>query len=337
MIGVGFAGYQSAYGATASQKYAEARANKQKADNLYAQLGEAEKKITALQSQISTTEAEIAATQAKLEAKEAEMKKQQEALDERLAAMYKTGTVGLVDVILSSNNVTELITNVGMVQAVISHDQDVLKQMEVEYKEIDKLKQAEEEKQAKLEEDKKQLEAEKASIKTQADAYAAKESELNAEGDALAREAAAAAANYNNSGGGSSGGGSYSGGGYTWPVNGPITSPFGWRVHPIYGTSSFHNGVDIGAPTGTPIRATGSGRIIKASWYGGYGNCIMIDIGGGLSVLYGHLSAYAVSQGQWVSQGQVVGYVGTTGWSTGPHLHYSVFKNGVVVTPYSIY
>ena len=115
--------------------------------------------------------------------------------------------------------------------------------------------------------------------------------------------------------------------GLIWPVSGPITSPFGMRW------GSLHPGIDIGVGMGTPIRAAASGRVISASYAGGYGNLVVIDHGNGLATAYAHQSSMAVSSGQQVSQGQVIGYVGSTGFSTGPHLHFEVRVNGSPVDP----
>ncbi len=122
-------------------------------------------------------------------------------------------------------------------------------------------------------------------------------------------------------------------GAFTRPVGGPITSPFGYRTHPILGTRRLHTGIDMGAAFGTPIVAAAGGRVILASYYGGYGNTVIVDHGGGTTTLYAHQSRLAVSQGSSVSGGQTVGYVGSTGLSTGPHLHFEVRKNGVPVDP----
>ena len=115
---------------------------------------------------------------------------------------------------------------------------------------------------------------------------------------------------------------------FSWPVTGTITSPFGWRSNPFGGSPEFHPGLDIAAPTGTTVTAAAAGTVIMAQWYGGYGNYILIDHGGGYSTGYGHLSAIYVSNGQSVTRGQAIGAVGSTGQSTGPHLHFEVRIDG---------
>jgi murein DD-endopeptidase MepM/ murein hydrolase activator NlpD len=115
--------------------------------------------------------------------------------------------------------------------------------------------------------------------------------------------------------------------GLVWPVQGPITSPFGMRW------GRMHEGIDIGVPYGTPIHAAAAGTVIYAGWMSGYGNLTVIDHGHGLATAYGHQSALAVANGQGVSQGQVIGYVGCTGHCFGPHLHFEVRVNGQAVDP----
>ena len=115
--------------------------------------------------------------------------------------------------------------------------------------------------------------------------------------------------------------------GLIWPVSGPVTSPFGMRW------GRMHEGIDIGVGYGTPIHAAASGRVIYAGWMEGYGNLVAIDHGRGMSTAYGHQSRIAVSNGQTVSQGQVIGYVGCTGHCFGPHLHFEVRINGTPVDP----
>jgi len=120
---------------------------------------------------------------------------------------------------------------------------------------------------------------------------------------------------------------------FVYPSSGPITSSFGWRLHPVLGYQRFHAGVDFGADYGTVIFAADSGTVIFAGWYGGYGNAVIIDHGNGLTTLYGHCSEIYVSEGQAVQRGQAIAAVGSTGLSTGPHLHFEVRKNGEPTDP----
>jgi len=128
---------------------------------------------------------------------------------------------------------------------------------------------------------------------------------------------------------------------YAWPTssNWRLSDEYGWRICPFHGRE-FHNGLDIVLTSGTygsPVYAIADGYITSASWYGGYGNCIQYAIGNGYSVLCGHLSGYNCSTGQYVTKGSVIGYIGSTGASTGPHLHFTVFQGGTTVSPFSLY
>lgn len=117
------------------------------------------------------------------------------------------------------------------------------------------------------------------------------------------------------------------------PHDGPRTSSYGWRTHPIYGERRFHSGIDYAGPTGDDFWAAGDGVVVSAGWRGGYGNAVVIDHGGGLATLYAHASALVVRSGQRVTRGQVIGRVGSTGYSTGPHLHFEVREDGEPKNP----
>ncbi len=118
------------------------------------------------------------------------------------------------------------------------------------------------------------------------------------------------------------------------PIDGMrLTSGYGMRNHPVLGGRRQHNGVDLAAPTGTPVYATADGRVGMAQWYSSYGNYVQIEHGGSLQTRYAHLSAYTVQEGAMVRKGDLIGYVGSTGRSTGPHLHYEVRVDGIAVDP----
>lgn len=177
--------------------------------------------------------------------------------------------------------------------------------------------------------------------------YEAMEDELSAQiaksetdyFNALSREEAAriAAAAKNNTGSSSASGssGSASASGFVFPMAyaTKITDAYGYRIHPLSGTKKWHNGVDFAAGEGTAIYATKAGTVTSATYNEAYGNMVTINHGDGYSSLYGHMTNYIVSVGDTVSAGQTIGYVGSTGWSTGPHLHFTIYYNGSDVNP----
>lgn len=125
--------------------------------------------------------------------------------------------------------------------------------------------------------------------------------------------------------------------GFIKPISGSITSPFGWRRHPIFNSRSFHSGIDIGGPSNGNVRASNAGRVIYSGWYGGYGKVVILDHGqvNGIPIttLYAHLNSFKVSVGEYVAKGQPIGREGTTGYSTGPHVHFEVRVNGKPSNP----
>ena len=129
--------------------------------------------------------------------------------------------------------------------------------------------------------------------------------------------------------------GSAPSGKFAWPVAGRMISGFGNRYHPIFGYNRFHSGIDLAAPYGTLVKAADGGQVVQAGYFGGYGYSIMLYHGGGFATWYAHLSSINVSMGQFVQRGQVIGLVGSTGWTTGPHLHFEVRINGGPQNPFA--
>ena len=295
-------------------------------------LTEVKKRIDALDDSIESLSDDIAASTKKVaKAKEAyddkkqEMEDQEENLNNRLRAMYKNGSVGFIDVILGSSSVSEMISNMELVQKIYENDMDVLQTLSKEATELEKVK--------------KTLEAERATLASKKSSLAADKkeqnklkSELEKEEDRLVEEAnqlhRELQSMINTSG-------PVVADKWVWPTPSSryISYYFGWRIHPVYNKKKFHTGIDIGASSGSKIVACGTGTVTKAQWYGGYGNCVIIDHGGGIVSLYGHMSSISVKAGQKVSAGQQIGKVGNTGVSSGPHLHLEFSKNGQLVDP----
>ena len=245
--------------------------------------------------------------------------------------MYKSGTVGFVDVILGSSDITEFLSNINLLQRIYDSDQKLLETLKSEHQKMEAKQASLKDLEASLKAAKEELDKDKAQAKEKEDAMQGEINALQSKLDSLNADAAALVAVIQSQSGGSavSGGTGQLG----WPVNGPITSPFGGRIHPVTGIWLGHTGLDIGVPYGTPVHAADGGKVILASWYGGYGNAVVIDHGNGISTLYGHNSSLAVSVGQTVSKGEVVAYCGSTGVSTGPHVHFEVRINGRPVDP----
>ncbi len=341
--------------AATEEKRKEAKELAKKAAAAVANFEEAEKEleqiageVESIKVEIANKEAEIETTKADMEKKEKEIETQNEALNDRLTAMYKTGNTGFVDVILNSSDVEDLLANVGMVQKILESDQNLLKKLQKEYKKLDELKKQLEEQEAALVDQQISLEAKEVETEELKKKYQAEADEMHAlqeQKEAEAAEMAAEALQLQleaermivESGGQIE----MSTGDYQWPTasNWQLSDKYGWRRCPFHG-KEFHNGLDIVLTSGTrgaPVYAIADGYVTRASYYGGYGNCIQYAIGNGYSVLYGHLSGFNCKKGQYVTKGSVLGYIGSTGNSTGPHLHFTVFQNGSTISPLSLY
>ena len=329
----------------AAKAAAEAVANFEEAEK---ELEQVAADIEAIKVEISYTETEIMNTKDEIAAKEAEIETQNEALNKRLTAMYKTGNSGFVDVILNSESAEELLSNVGMVHKILESDQKLLKKLRKDYKKLQEIKDRLEEQEMALLDQQISLEAKEAETeelkkryKAQADEMHALQKQKEAEAAEMAADAAAKQAEAEAMIVESGGDIEVAPGEYAWPTrsNWQLSDKYGWRICPFHGRE-FHNGLDIVLTSGTsgsPVYAIADGYVTRASWYGGYGNCIQYAIGNGCSVLCGHLSGFNCKKGQYVTKGSVIGYIGTTGASTGPHLHFTVFQNGSTINPLSLY
>lgn len=356
--------------------------------------------IAQTQTEINTTRASINVKIQELDAKSAEIVKQNDDLNERLAAMYKNGEAGYLEVLLGSTSFSELLTNIDMISRIYQQDEDFMQQLQVQYDQLADTKRELEALESQLKAQEAQLQAEKASLqasrsqvaglRAQAqqdvaaqnaliddlnssaasitaliraeEAAAKKAAQEEAARKAAAAQAAAAqqkasaskaTASSTAKAASSSSTKSYSGGTATYsatantgttiigsgtfclpaPQYTRISSPFGYRIHPISHVRKLHTGIDFGAPAMSPAVAGADGTVIYAGWYNGYGNTVVISHGNGISTLYAHNTSLCVTKGQSVKRGQQIAYIGSTGNSTGPHCHFEVRINGTPVNP----
>ena len=325
--------FSATYGATQGQLKEELENVQSDQKDVSQRLTQVKEDIDSLNIKVEDLNAEINQANQKIEeAQEAIAKKQQEmeeredGLNERLRVMYKNGSIGYVDVLLGSGSVSEFISNMDMIQKIYENDMEVLETLREESEELERAKEELETQKAQLDEKKAQLDADKEELDSLKAELEAEEDRLLEEAQALSDEILSMTNPDSEYVGGDT---------WVWPVPSSryITSYFGWRIHPVYNTWKYHSGMDIGASSGSNILACAAGTVIKSEWYGGYGNCVMIDHGGGLVTLYGHMSSRSVSKGDAVSAGQLIGKVGSTGVSTGPHLHLEFRQNGTLIEP----
>lgn len=319
---------------------------------LDAQMTEIQKNIDSLNEQISQKESEIADTQDELEAAQKVQDQQYEAMKARCRFLYETGDKHTLEVLLKSTSFGDMLNKAYYIEQLSAYDTKLLEQyrqqtelvkttqeaLEEEKKTLDEqqsaVKEEESNLQALIDEKKEEIASTEADIAESAasiDQYEAQLEEQNSTISSLEAsvaedkktlEAQKAAAQFQ--------GGTFT---FPCPSYSYISSEFGYRVHPIYGTTIFHSGLDIAANYGASIVAAANGTVVAASYEPSMGNYIMINHGGGLYTIYMHCSALYVSAGQTVSAGQQIAAVGSTGNSTGPHLHFSVRLNGQYVNP----
>ncbi|HHW03343.1 MAG TPA: peptidoglycan DD-metalloendopeptidase family protein [Thermoanaerobacterales bacterium] len=306
-------------------------------------LKKAQNELSAAEARLRDTQQKLVNTQQQLEIAQAQVEDQRETLNTRMKAMYMTGPVDYIEVLLESSSFSDFLTRLDMVKRVIDSDKNLLAEFRAK-------KELVEQKKAELEEQKKQIEEHKrtislkratiasrqadrqrlyAELEEQRKEYERQEDKLQEDAQRLAKMIQELQAKSKRA---------YMGTGvFRWPVpsSTQVTSDYGWRVHPIFKSRRFHEGIDIAAPTGSTVVAADDGVVIYTGWYGGYGNTIIIDHGGKISSRYSHLSKILVKDGDKVKKGDKIGLVGSTGWSTGPHLDFGVIKDGQHVNPWN--
>ena len=302
-----------------------------------------------LNSQLAEAKSEVDRTTIELVLREEELRRIEDVLQEkikilnnRVAAIYKNGNYNVLEILLKAENFVEFISRMKLMNLFAAQDSENvqiikeqrnatigikksiidLREKQKEYKDnIEKLVIQTEQKTAEIEGlygDKKNLLSQTTANKN---ALIRMEKQLEIEEAELTR----ILESYKY--------GSAPSGKFAWPVAARVISGFGNRVHPIFGVTRFHSGIDLAAGYGTLVKAADGGQVIQAGYFGGYGYSVMVYHGGGFATWYAHLSSINASVGQFVQRGQVIGLVGSTGWSTGPHLHFEVRINGAPQNP----
>lgn len=316
-----------------NQKTSEKKAISKQVEELDYKLNQTEKELETVEEQLTTLESQIVVTKRDLERASQTADGQKDLLKKRVRVMYETGSVGYLSVILDAASFGDFISRVDFLKKIMNYDVTLLKNMKMHRDNI-----AEKEAQLQSELDEKERLKEQIGDKKEQVASAKEDrtkvlnallkdlKELNRlydkflqEGKELERKILAAQSNNK-----------YVGGTIEWPVPSStrITSPYGYRIHPILKTKKLHTGIDIGASSGSAVIAGNGGKVIFAGYYGGYGYTVIVDHGGKISTLYAHNSKLLVKVGDEVKRGQTISKIGSTGLSTGPHLHFEVRENG---------
>lgn len=325
----------------------EIRENRREAGAIMADIKEIDDELSAAQrrlrdtnDRLSQAKSEQNAIASKLKQAENKIKSCQEEIGERLLATYLQGDPSPISILAGADSFSDIADRAYVMELMAKRDRQLITELQNARATIVEQKRAADEVVAKINTlkqrqvtEKQQLDRAMSRKRTLLAELNRNKAQLEHELDEIEKESRkieAELARYYAAGGGNV---PIYRGRLMQPIPGRVGSGFGMRKHPISGVYKMHNGVDIGGRTGDPIRAAAPGRVIFAGWRGGYGNCVIIDHGGGLSTLYAHASRLYVSQGQSVTQGQTIAAVGSTGYSTGPHLHWEVRINGQPVNP----
>ena len=305
---------------------------------LQIELAEATTAYNEVKTKLDTANAQIQQKEEELITTEKSLKKNQQYLQKRVRDIYIHGQISYLDILFGAQSFSDFLVRMDLIKRILRYDYDLITQIRQERAtilqtkaDLEKERALTEQLFAEASEKKSTLDNKKASLdqminKLQND----KETSEKAYQEIMnASERIAAMIQRH-------GASSYVGTGQMiWPLNGPVTSEFGWRVHPIYGNARYHSGLDIGGDYGMNIYAADSGTVSYAGWISGYGYTVIIDHGNGISTLYGHNQSLNVSVGENVSQGDTIAFCGSTGNSTGPHCHFEVRLNGEPTSPYN--
>lgn len=330
------------------------RETKQQQRTASARLYAAQRKLASAEDELAATRAKLRAAKDRLEASreelarvEAELKKAIDLFWERMAIFYKQGSLGYVEVALGAADFEQFVDRGILLKKIAEHDLELREQIELErtrrevlvatvtanVTELEGLRQSEADRAAELRSVRDEHQSALDSILAQRAEQDGIYTELRETQREISRTLSRLLNPPSANGVRSYGGNPNFAGGFARPVNGRVTSSFGWRRHPILGTRRFHNGVDFAAPSGTTIRAAAAGTVVSAGWMRAYGKTVMVNHGNGYVSMYAHCSSLLVSNGASVSQGQAIARVGSTGLSTGPHLHFTIYRNGTEVNP----
>ncbi len=300
-----------------------------------------EQDIDDVNSKIQEYEESIGEVEKELEKAEEKLEVQYETYKKRVRVMYENGSTGYLDVLLSSDNIGEFFEKIEVVSQIAEYDSNLMNKLKAEKQKIQDQKDELEALKERLVESKNSLQEKKDALDSKMRArdkmiqqIEGSKEELEKQLKAIEAEEAAVRRQIAALAGGNSSK-QYVGGSMLWPTPSCryITSSYGWRLHPVLNYEKLHTGIDIGAGYGAEIIAAQAGTVITATYNTAYGNYVVVDHGGGICTLYAHQSSIAVSVGQYVFSGDTIGYVGSTGYSTGPHLHFEVIINGNTVDP----
>lgn len=330
-------------------KEKEKDAQVEKRIELDVQITAIEGDIDATSAVISEKDKEISDKNQQIEQLQQDIDNSKDTLQERMRITYEYGGISYLEILLKSDGFGDLLTKIALLKDIVMHDQEVINKYIADQTAVAEAKKIVETERKELVDAREILESKQSNLKSlQAERQAIIDS-LNADIKALEKEEKAAEAEYNSimaqvkkaqQSNSSSGVVVNKGTGqFVWPsaVSTRVTSSYGKREKPNAAATSMHRGIDIGAPSGSAVLAADSGTVIVAGYGRSYGNYVVIDHGNGYTTLYAHNNSLNVSVGDSVSRGQVIAKCGSTGNSTGPHIHFEISKNGTLVNPMNFF